>query len=1075
MPDSRISDWRPAFDEIELFRRAEGLRPGLTGKNRQVADAAAIERFHRWRRYVAAGDRRVMSGRLRQDDLWPGAARHARDVTPPPWAETLRALMRAAQTLEPAAPPRHTAPFAELLAPATAVMRALLERGLRVRGLSAGQFAPAAMDGVEAAFVTRAGKIAAPSLLAAFRRRCPFNPLSALLAGAGMTAPDAGYRAFVAATLADGMAAVFMTYPALARCLCVVTENAAAAAAELFARLAADRDALAATFGVCGAVAAVEPGLSDPHAGGRMVARVRFADGRSLAYKPRDLTMEGVFSDLLRWANRQGVSPALHAPATLERDGYGWMEWVEPTPCRDGAELDAYWRRAGGLMALYVGLGGVDLHHENLIADGPHPVLVDVECLTHPSPVSLVGAPDPAGPEAPLLPISGFLPMLGFSGDGARGINFGALGPATDARGCDEPAYERLGGDWIAQVQRPAPFSLGHVPTLNGAPSSPADHAEAIVAGYLDARRLLADRAGWLLSSPASPLARLRGALGRYMPRPTPSYGLLLTKATSAEAMADGKDFAVVLEALHRNWQALPEGLQALAPLEKASLEALDVPRFTFRPGDQRVHDGEGRPLRLLWKETPLAAAARRLRDAGPADIAYEAALIRGALAPPAAPFASPAAAKGEGAKGERAKGEENANGSLTDSLRAVADAVAGAAIERPGGAIHWLGPPLDGAAVETMQPSGPGLYGGGPGVALFLAAAARLLGDDRLAELARRALVPVSRLLGGPQASAAAEALGPGYSGGLAGGVAALTWCGRLLDDPALLDAATLAAGHSAAALKNSRNHDLLGGGAGLVLALLTLHAETGSAAALTAAAAAGERTLAAATRDGDALLWPCAGAPGLAGRSHGAAGFALAFAHLHRATGERRWRDAMLGALAFERRVFSPQHDNWPDLRPNAAAGADDKPHFMASWCHGAPGVALGRLGVMAALGDDPGGVGDELAAALRVTRRHALQTADDLCCGNCGRLDILRAAGRALSDKTLTATADAGLQTRLDDARAQGRCRLWCDGLLATGGDPHLFKGLAGFGYALARAAAPDEIPNVLSPGPRLDPAF
>lgn len=1066
MPDSQMFDRRPAFDEATLFRRAEGFRPGLTGKNQQIADAAAVERFNQWSRYVAAGDRRMMSRRLRQDDLWPSAARHARDAAPPPWAKTLRVVMRTARAQDPAAPRRHDEPFAELLAPAAAAMRALLMRDLRERGLSADHFpAPAAVDGVEAAFVKRLGKIAAPSLLAAFRRQCPFNPLSALLAGAGVTAPDAGYRAFIAETLADGMAAVFMAYPALARSLCLVTENAAAAAAELFARLAADRDALAERFGVRGAVAAAEPGLSDPHAGGRMVARVRFADGKSLAYKPRDLTMEGVFSDLLRWANRQGLTPPQRAPVVLERDGYGWMEWVEPAPCRDGDELDAYWRRAGGLTALYVGLGGVDLHHENLIAAGSHPVLVDVECLMHPPPASLIGAPEPAGPEAPLAPISGFLPMYGFADDGGRAINFGALGPATDARGCDEPAYVRLGGDWIAQVQRPAPFSLGHVPTLNGAPSSPVDHKEAIVAGYIDARRLLADRAGWLLSSPASPLARLRDALGRYMPRPTPSYGLLLTKATSAEAMADGKDFAVVLEALHRNWQALPDGLQALAPLEKAALEALDVPRFSFRPGDQRVHDGDGQPLRLMWKETPFAAAARRLRDAGPADIAYDAALIRAAFSTPAPLFARPSAAEGDG----------NATASLTEGLRAVADAVAGAAIERPGGAVHWLGPPLDGAAVETMQPSGPGLYGGGPGMALFLAAAARLLADDRLAELAKRALVPVSRLLGGPQANAAAEALGSGYGGGLAGVVAALTWCGRLLDDPALLKAATQAASRTAAALKTRRCHDLLGGDAGLTLALLTLHAETAAGDLLSAATAAGERTLAAAARDGDALLWANAGAPGLAGLSHGGAGFALAFAHLHRATGERRWRDALLGALAFERRVFSPQHDNWPDLRPAAAAGADDKPRFMASWCHGAPGVALGRLGVLAALGDDPGGVGDELAAALRVTQRHALQTTDDLCCGNCGRLDILRAAGRTLGDETLTAAADAGLRNRLDDARTHGRCRLWSDGLLATGGDPHLFKGLAGFGYTLARAAAPGEIPNVLSPGPRFDPAF
>ncbi|NEE32664.1 DUF4135 domain-containing protein, partial [Streptomyces sp. SID7982] len=54
-----------------------------------------------------------------------------------------------------------------------------------------------------------------------------------------------------------------------------------------------------------------------------------------------------------------------------------------------------FYRRQGALLALLHALDGTDLHHENLIACGPHPVLVDVETLFHP-PLGPARSADPA-------------------------------------------------------------------------------------------------------------------------------------------------------------------------------------------------------------------------------------------------------------------------------------------------------------------------------------------------------------------------------------------------------------------------------------------------------------------------------------------------------------------------------------------------------------------------------------------------------------------------------------------------------------------------------------------------------
>ena len=69
-----------------------------------------------------------------------------------------------------------------------------------------------------------------------------------------------------------------------------------------------------------------------------------------------------------------------------------------------------------------------------------------------------------------------------------------------------------------------------------------------------------------------------------------------------------------------------------------------------------------------------------------------------------------------------------------------MADRIAGEVIIRPDGTAQWLGLTQDGAGgAMIVAPAGLGLYDGAPGLALFLAAAARVLGDDHLADLARR------------------------------------------------------------------------------------------------------------------------------------------------------------------------------------------------------------------------------------------------------------------------------------------------------------------------------------------------
>ena len=54
-----------------------------------------------------------------------------------------------------------------------------------------------------------------------------------------------------------------------------------------------------------------------------------------------------------------------------------------------------------------------------------------------------------------------------------------------------------------------------------------------------------------------------------------------------------------------------------------------------------------------------------------------------------------------------------------------------------------------------------------------------------------------------------------------------------------------------------------------------------------------------------------------------------------------------------------------------------------FLVTWCHGAPGIALARLGSLSIYQTDE--ILQDVEVALQTTQKYGLQGVDHLCCGN------------------------------------------------------------------------------------------
>jgi type 2 lantibiotic biosynthesis protein LanM len=381
-------------------------------------------------------------------------------------------------------------------------------------------------------------------------------------------------------------------------------------------------------------------------------------------------------------------------------------------------------------------------------------------------------------------------------------------------------------------------------------------------------------------------------------------------------------------------------------------------------------------------------------------------------------------------------------------------------------GSINWLDPKFVSREVRyQLVASGPHLYTGTAGVSLFLAAYAHLCDSGVDREISLNAIAPLrSRLslLVADSARAASLKLGVGGFAGLGGFIYSFLCIGTLLGESALVDEAhalsTLLTDERIAA---DRDLDLTRGSAGAILALLALDRVRPGPNRL------GETPLEIASRCARHLLrsrssyegrprawpWPGAheGAP-LTGFSHGAAGIGCALLKLWQRTGEAELREAALEGFEFERSLYSPEHRNWRDLRYPT-------PYFMTSWCHGAPGIALGRLAIHD-LVDDPA-IEVEIDVALATTRALGPTWIHQLCCGDMGRTEILSYAHSKLGEPALREEAEELIFHVLDRAEARGHF-----GWLPPGEAPlfstSLFRGAAGVAYALVRFTHPQALP-------------
>ncbi len=796
-----------------------------------------------------------------------------------------------------------------------------------------------------------------------------------------------------------------------------------------------------------GPLVGLDTDLGDRHRGGRAVMVATFASGLKLVYKPRSLAVDARFQHLLAWLDARGAAPALPIVAVLDRETHGWMEHVAAGGCDTIEQIERFYERQGCHVALLYALEATDFHHENVIAAGEHPVLVDLETLFQP----LLVDPTPSGPgsdpAAQTVLRSGLLPRRSWAGGDAAGLDLSALG-ATDDQPVAARALADAGTDQMRLVRSQTTRPVGaHRPILDGRPVDAWERADAIERGFR-ATYALIERHRDALLAPGGPLAPFADVEIRTILRDTTVYAVLLHAGAHPDALQNALVRDRLLDKLWLDAARYP-ALRRVVHAEQRALWRGDVPRFTTRPAARHVATGDGDDVPEVMATAGMELVARRLAAMGPRDLERQAWIVRQSI-DATRPSAHRPARAHEPLPDATGPAEP---ARLLAAARAIGDRLDVLAV-RQGARVAWfhINPGRD--ERTSIEPVDVGLYSGLIGIALCLAQLGATTGERRYTELALAAVETVrQRIETNPR-----EVEKLGAFDGWGGVIYGLVYLAQLWGQPALLVQAEAWLPRLVSTIDGDRDHDVIGGAAGAALGVATLHRIKPSDAARNAAVRCGEHLLASACAGERGLAWPpvAGGVVPLTGLGHGAAGGAWALAAVAALTGEPRFGDAARAALAYERSWFSDERDNWPDLRTDRGP----EPGFLHAWCHGAPGVGLARLATREHLDDDQ--LDEEVRAAVRATLAHGFGDSHCLCHGDWGNHDAILTAAIELDDPALRARADhLAAQILVSVERGPWRC-----GAGAGRELPGLMIGIAGIGYGLLRAAWPARVPSLLS---------
>jgi type 2 lantibiotic biosynthesis protein LanM len=885
------------------------------------------------------------------------------------------------------------------------------------------------------------------------------------------------YLKFVKKMVSEDLPELYKEYCVLARMIAVRVNQWVDLVREFLIRLEADLPEIQHSFRIShpGKVVDAEPGLSDPHCGGRTVIIVTFEKGFKLVYKPKSMGLEKEYFQLCAWLNSKGenILP-FKIVNVMDRGPYGWVEYIEHLPMEDKEEVTRYFQKSGMLLCLIYAFDGIDFHSENVIACGEDPVPIDLETFIH----HRINEPEDvleffdASQEAIANSVlrTHFLPQLYQVKDKFYDITGMGGGRPEEENTFEVLRWQNINTDAIRyDYEKVAPNPTKNAPRIGNTYLTPEEYIDDIIDGFTRMYRFLMENKEALFTE--SSFTSLFHHEARFVFRNTHLYYSIHQIAFQPDYLREGVDHSLQIDVLYSPFLEMekPHPLWPLIRDELFSFISVDIPKFNALGDADSIALQSGKVIENCFSPSPFHAVKEKIEGLNTGDLDFQIEVIRGSMD---ARIGSNISVSQTGEEEQ----DITVNTPLLDKETMVRQALLLAeelrkkASYSKEGEPSWVVlksiPDTEQFMVDAMDYS---LYDGRCGVALFLAAVERVSPGSGFGDMAGSTMGIVRRWLKKAN-KGDVSFIGIGGCSGLGSLIYTLTRLGDMMRDPVLYEEAR----HAAMLIEQEHVNedkvlDIIAGSAGLILSLLACyHANGNNREVLDRAVHCGNHLLKnRVTTPSGLKAWntmdsTSSSAP-LLGFSHGAAGIAYALLKLYQVTGNSEFYDAAKEAIDYETGEFVPEKNNWPDFRKDHTEKSADEikgPGFMCAWCHGAAGIGLARTGTLDIIESDM--IKLQIHAAMQTTMVQSMQPRDHLCCGNMGRSEALLTAGVKHSRPEWIEEAVKLASQTAARAERNGSFNLsFGHGFYSPG----LFQGTAGVGYHLLRLTQQAQLPAVL----------
>ncbi|MBU3157719.1 type 2 lantipeptide synthetase LanM family protein (plasmid) [Clostridium estertheticum] len=818
----------------------------------------------------------------------------------------------------------------------------------------------------------------------------------------------------------------------------------------------------------------INMGLSDAHNKGKSVIHLVFDSGFNIIYKPRSLRIDDQFQKFLQWFNNSGVKKPLYITKLLDKEHYGWVEYIEYKTCIKESEINSYYWRLGTQLCILYLFRATDFHYENIIACKDQPVLIDLEALFHN--VTLYDKEETAYDNvASIIEKSvirvGILPIRSWGKNGVGGVDISGIGGQKNQTvGIKNPILENIDSTSMCfSYDYGKIIGSNNRPTLNNDEISTIEFKNIISEGFKETYNHLNHSKEELKKE----ILKFKDIEVRLIVRFTQKYASFLQISTHPDFLRSGLDREMLFNKLWNDTVAFPK-LKDVIEFEKQDLLLGDIPYFKSTPNELDIYNNDGKCIKNFFKETSMDIVLNLIDNLSEKDCNLQCEFINTTMTS----LDIEDVKNNKITKIKKLSNDEKKtlhDDYLTASVMLGEYLMSRAyyGLNENEEDISWISINVVGEKESewSIAPISLNLYEGLAGVALYYAYLAKITNREDFLSIAKKSIIPIKRQLKIEKQFYKNSEIGA-YSGD-SSLIYTLLVLANMWNDKELLNETLDTLKYIERQIEYDENYDLMSGSAGCIIVLIKLYEQTGEKYALDLAIRCGEMLLKKAIDIEGGFGWqPKIASNALAGFSHGAAGISWALYKLGDISGMNKFTQAGHKALVFERSLFSKERGNWADKR--AFKGVVNEDLVPLAWCHGAPGILLSRLLIRpyVNLKEERDYIDKEINVALNTTEKFGFGRSHCLCHGDLGNIEILNYASECLNRYELKDLTTNYSRIVVDDI-LNGK---WQCGLPNQKEVPGVMLGISGIGLSLLKLYDPDLVPAITRlEGPELEKDF